>query len=283
VSRARRVSRPRSSAGARRTVPRSRSPSDEVPAPPATSKEKRDAALRERGLLPPPNPKTDVSRTERGSDQLDTSHVYPLTDAQKPSAMLSVHGENSREEWSEIPATRSLSDVSHGISFSTSTGLESESCAPNSNRLFEGELDANSRNRSINVSRGGPPNGESPPTTKGRVRRWAWLFNMHRSVVGMFSRSRRSSAEKGSGFDADGLPSPPIPTFPGERGEGCGSSRPRSHFSGRLEEQGLGEPGGPRAGQAVASPFYSRARIIMEASAIEDEESRRLTELAYLG
>ena len=266
--RASRLFRPKISVGTR-TVPRSRSSSDEVPAPSAASKEKRDAALRERGLLPPLNPKKDVGRTERRSAPLAPIFVDESTDGgaldmtgdvmPQPSATSPVH-ENSPEEesepcvptplhlpfpkasatcdfseinavpWGEIPAARSLSDVSHGISFATSTDSGSEfsetppfdashmntsagrgqnlghgvpgmaveqTRASNSNRPFEDVMGARWRRRSINASR-----DKSPPNTKGRVRLWAWLFNMHRSVVAMFSRSRRASADKGSGFDA---------------------------------------------------------------------------------
>lgn len=150
----------------------------------------------------------------------------------------------------EIAATRSLSDVSHGISFASSTGLESEfpgapltspfdasrmntsagrvqnlghipgMMDPEIERTY-GPNSNHRRKRFTNVPRDVPSDGENPPHTRG-VRRWAWLFNMHRSVVGLFSRSRTN---KGSGFDASGLPSPSNPAFSAEQG--------KTHFSGQ--------------------------------------------------
>ena len=56
--------------------------------------------------------------------------------------------------------------------------------------------------------------------------------------------------------------------------------------TGRLAEQGSGMItafAGSRAEQPASPPFHSRARNVMEASVIEDPESRRLAELTYLG
>jgi len=100
----------------------------------------------------------------------------------------------------------------------------------------------------------------------------ASLSNMRRSVVGTLSR--KSIAENGGGkmFDASHLP--PSPILPSTWNNSHSPTSPTF----RTEE--AGELSAIR--RAVSPVLYTRGHILMEASHIEDEESRRVTEMAFL-
>lgn len=110
-----------------------------------------------------------------------------------------------------------------------------------------------------------------PPSGEQRGRRLsvkASISNMRRSVVGTLSR-KSISAENTRGrkmFDASHLPPSPVvpsawrsPTSPGSNTEGGEAIR-----------------------RAVSPILYSRGHILLETSNIEDEETRRVTEMAFL-
>jgi hypothetical protein len=88
------------------------------------------------------------------------------------------------------------------------------------------------------------------------------LSNMRRSVVGTLGGG---SAKK---FNATHLP--PSPTLSGR-------------FAGSRASAAGSPPPTPRTRQAVAPVMYNRGSILLETAGIEDEESRRMTELAFLG
>ena len=93
----------------------------------------------------------------------------------------------------------------------------------------------------------------------------ASLSNMRRSVVGTLSRKPILAENSGRGkmFDASHLPPSPTlrsPTAPGF----------------------VTEDGESSARRGVSPIVYSRGHILMETNRIEDEESRRMTEMAFL-
>ncbi|PFH53140.1 hypothetical protein AMATHDRAFT_45763 [Amanita thiersii Skay4041] len=100
----------------------------------------------------------------------------------------------------------------------------------------------------------------------------ASLTNMRRSVVNSLSRTK-SNVNIGGGkgdktYDASHLP--PSPTFP-----------PTLASLARLELRHSSELLPPR--QPLSPTLHSRGSILLETSAIEDDEARRMTELAFLG
>ncbi|KAG5650325.1 hypothetical protein H0H81_012622 [Sphagnurus paluster] len=117
----------------------------------------------------------------------------------------------------------------------------------------------------------------------------ASLNNMRRSVVGTLTRPSKSptrpKSERQKTFDASHLP--PSPTIPNTFVDRAASrSPPMSPTSPRWGRFTQGSPlpapdFTPRL--AVAPMVYSRGSILIETNNIEDEETRRMTELAFLG
>jgi hypothetical protein len=103
-----------------------------------------------------------------------------------------------------------------------------------------------------------------------RLRVSASLTNMRRSVANTLSRTRSQLTVKGTKHDnTPNVLLPPSSTFPltGSTGvdmsmEGVATSTPR---------------------QPVSPTLHSHGSILLETSAIEDDEARRMTELAFLG
>ena len=96
------------------------------------------------------------------------------------------------------------------------------------------------------------------------------LSNMHRSVTSSLSRKSVSPDGKRKMFDASHLP--PSPVFPLSFRS---LHSPRSPTSPGFKTEG-------EMRRAVSPTVYSHGHILMEASYIEDEESRRVTEMAFL-
>ena len=90
--------------------------------------------------------------------------------------------------------------------------------------------------------------------------------NIRRSVVGTLSRKTTSPDRGAGGGKMNDTPSP----------ISSGSRHSPTLLSSTMEE-GEGE-----VRKAVSPTLYSRGHILMEASHIEDEESRRVTEMAFL-
>ncbi|KAF8802498.1 hypothetical protein BYT27DRAFT_7261032 [Phlegmacium glaucopus] len=126
--------------------------------------------------------------------------------------------------------------------------------------------------------RGNSANGDHSITPPGEFPRRlsvkASLSNMRRSVVGTLSRKLTvENSGGGKKFDASHLP--PSPVLPLAFGNSRSSY---TSPSVRMEEGGESLP----MRRAVSPMLYSRGHILMEASHIEDEESRRVTEMAFL-
>ncbi|TFK40202.1 hypothetical protein BDQ12DRAFT_721665 [Crucibulum laeve] len=131
------------------------------------------------------------------------------------------------------------------------------------------------------------PDSENSPK---RLSMSASLSNMRRSVVGSLSSRPKSTIETGAGskmFDASHLP--PSPTVPASFTERSSRSAPSlASGSASARSRSSSRPGattgvGARPRQAVSPTLHSRGSILLETSNIEDEESRRMTELAFLG
>lgn len=132
--------------------------------------------------------------------------------------------------------------------------------------------------------------------------------NIKRSVVGSLSggqgrgRSKSTRAAKkekevngDESFDATHLPaSPPLsPVLNKFNNSGSAPTEKRSVSAGKRSQTSLpplstrrpsaaSDSQPPVVRQAVSPVMYNRGSILAEASAIEDEESRRMTELAFL-
>lgn len=99
------------------------------------------------------------------------------------------------------------------------------------------------------------------------LRASASLTNMRRSVANTLSRTRSQLAIKGMKHDnAPDVRLPPSSTFPLTGATGVDMSM---------------EISTPR--QPVSPTLHSHGSILLETSAIEDDEARRMTELAFLG
>ncbi|KAF9466593.1 hypothetical protein BDZ94DRAFT_1233818 [Collybia nuda] len=126
----------------------------------------------------------------------------------------------------------------------------------------------------------------APGSLTRRLSMAASINNIRRSVVGSLTRPK-SSINTGpsvhKAFDASHLPpSPTIPTAFLEEGRSPTSpiSPTRTFFSSSRSP--VPETSAqPR--QAVSPVIHSRGTILQETNNIEDEESRRMTELAFLG
>ncbi|KAG6832788.1 hypothetical protein H0H92_009406 [Tricholoma furcatifolium] len=129
----------------------------------------------------------------------------------------------------------------------------------------------------------------TPTSMPRRLSMGASLSNMRRSIVGTLSRPTLKSpglgvkAAKG-GFDASHLP--PSPTVPARFVDQFGGTSPTSPkwsspFAQQQQQRPLPPDLKPRI--PVSPTLYSMPTIVAETSNIEDDETRRMTELAFLG
>lgn len=108
---------------------------------------------------------------------------------------------------------------------------------------------------------------DQPPR---RLAMSASLSNMRRSVVSSLSKPKSTLDFSGQlspkSFDASHLPPSPTPSAHGEAGQ-----------------PGAMTSVGPRPRRAVDPVLHSRGSIILQTNSIADDESRRMTEMAFLG
>lgn len=110
------------------------------------------------------------------------------------------------------------------------------------------------------------------------------LSSMRRSVVGTLSRKANLEIKVNGlkGYKASHLP--PSPTVDRSRSPVPTSPRSPSYLDRSRSPASSASPSSPTfQRQAVAPMMYNRGSILLETCAIEDEESRRMTELAFLG
>ncbi|KAF9489625.1 hypothetical protein BDN71DRAFT_1435279 [Pleurotus eryngii] len=120
------------------------------------------------------------------------------------------------------------------------------------------------------------------------------VFNLRRSIFGPLSRKSVDKQRLGTAFDASHLP--PSPTLPLSITDQTKSTNvltlPHSQSSPALanaralslsNKRGSAMPSPPQSPrQAVSPKMHSRGSIQVETHGIEDEESRRLCELAFI-
>jgi len=122
-----------------------------------------------------------------------------------------------------------------------------------------------------------------PSNAVAAKERLSMLSSVRRSVVGSFRRSK-STLNMGRNqktFNASHLPpSPTIATSFGEYARKSLSSPTRSLFPSPRPSDVGSVSSRPRLG--VAPTLHSRGSILVQMNNIEDEETRRVTELAFL-
>jgi hypothetical protein len=120
-----------------------------------------------------------------------------------------------------------------------------------------------------------------PSTAVVAKNRLSMLSSMRRSVVGSLSRSKTTFNTGGNKktFNASHLPS--SPTIPASFAEQAKKSPTRSLFMSPRRSDAGSKP--PVSRVAAAPIIYSRGSILDEMKNIKDEETRRVTELAFLG
>ncbi|KAG6902836.1 hypothetical protein C0995_010721 [Termitomyces sp. Mi166 len=127
---------------------------------------------------------------------------------------------------------------------------------------------------------------DSPPnnTLPRRLSMGASLNNMRRSLAGTFSRTKVAelvvSAEKGC--DVSHLPPSPTPSAASADQVGVSPVASPKLSPTFLQQQRQASPE-LKLRASVSPTLYSRGTIVAETNNIEDEESRRVTELAFLG
>ncbi|KAI0950690.1 hypothetical protein AcW1_007934 [Taiwanofungus camphoratus] len=148
----------------------------------------------------------------------------------------------------------------------------------------------------IFIKKATPARGENPPPKLPRAS--SSMNNLRRSIAGTLSALRPKSALVPSAstpdvtdsrhtlatsrfFDASHLPPPPSlihppSTFPYTRRAGGQGSMSSVASDGRTMGVGL------RSRQAVSPTIHNRGSILLETRLIEDAESRRLSEMAFL-
>jgi len=130
------------------------------------------------------------------------------------------------------------------------------------------------KRKSMNLFRRNAPEPlQSPNDTNHQLNSKLSMGSIRRSVVGLARpKSAIFPSSGGRTFDASHLPpSPGIPVSFADR-----------------QDSSLGPNGFQRGGSVtrrapLAPTMHSRGSILIEASGIEDEESRRMTELAFCG
>ncbi|KAG6865978.1 hypothetical protein C0991_009980 [Blastosporella zonata] len=125
-------------------------------------------------------------------------------------------------------------------------------------------------------------------TPSRRLSMGASLNNMRRSVIGTLSRPKPAGLAvkvERAGFDASHLP--PSPTIPAVFAEHASSFSPIASpkWTSPFQQQQQQRPMPPdfKTRIPVSPTLYSRGGIVAETNNIEDDESRRMTELAFLG
>ncbi|KAF4571288.1 hypothetical protein EYR36_008617 [Pleurotus pulmonarius] len=118
------------------------------------------------------------------------------------------------------------------------------------------------------------------------------VFNLRRSIFGPLSRKSLDKQRLGSAFDASHLP--PSPTLPLSFADQAksGTALPHSQSSPALakarappssNKRGAAMPSPPQSPRRAVSPkIHSRGSIQIETHGIQDDESRRLCELAFI-
>ncbi|KAG5723605.1 hypothetical protein E4T56_gene18152 [Termitomyces sp. T112] len=120
-----------------------------------------------------------------------------------------------------------------------------------------------------------------PPNTASsrRLSMGASFYNMRRSLVGTLSRTKAAGlVVKTDRFDASHLPPPATPSPPAA----YSGVRPAAGLKFLQEQQFPASPES-KLRVSVSPMLYSRGTIVAEINNIEDEESQRMTELAFLG
>ena len=120
------------------------------------------------------------------------------------------------------------------------------------------------------------------------------VFNLRRSIFGPLSRKSVDKQCLGSAFDASHLPpSPTLPlSFADQAKSASGTAIPHSQSSPALararappssNKKGAAMPSPPQSPRRAVSPkIHSRGSIQIETHGIQDDESRRLCELAFI-
>ncbi|KAG6879614.1 hypothetical protein C0992_000642 [Termitomyces sp. T32_za158] len=119
---------------------------------------------------------------------------------------------------------------------------------------------------------------DPPPTTNlpRRLSIRASINNLRRSFVGTLSRAKSPGLSKADkGFGPSHLPPSPVASIDQTSVD-------------QVEDSKLSQTQSPASPElnlriSVSPTFYSRGTIVAETNNIEDEESRRMTELAFLG
>lgn len=117
--------------------------------------------------------------------------------------------------------------------------------------------------------------------------------NLRRSVVGTINSSGSSSSNRQSTYSGDSSLSsfdathlPPSPTLPASFSSGASAGGLSSSSSAPTRLRPQKNHGPPpvsvRPRQALSPTMHSRGSILIEAGSIEDDESRRLSEMAFL-
>ncbi|KAH9486702.1 hypothetical protein JR316_0000767 [Psilocybe cubensis] len=128
------------------------------------------------------------------------------------------------------------------------------------------------------------PSNDNPPTLRPRrLTMSASLNNLRRSFIGSLSRSSPSESTSKKSFNASHLP--PSPTIPAQfavQATASLGSRLASPLPSPTPDDHV-----PLLSPSARSPrpvvMYNRGSILLETANIEDDEVRRMTELAFLG
>ncbi|KAF8825268.1 hypothetical protein HHX47_DHR7000167 [Lentinula edodes] len=125
------------------------------------------------------------------------------------------------------------------------------------------------------------PKISSDKQAGGKMSRSNSLANFRQSVVSTLSR-KPSSFKKPTSFKFDGMNLPPSPTVPASlAGQSINSSMSTQSVKSKDSLSHTVPVPVPR--QALSPKIHSRGSILLEASHIEDEETRRMTEMAFMG
>ncbi|KAG6856501.1 hypothetical protein H0H87_003694 [Tephrocybe sp. NHM501043] len=179
-----------------------------------------------------------------------------------------------------VVTTTETKDVTHSVARSRNPTdpIEAKEQTPERRKSFN----PFKRNQ---ISSPEAPDKVSPPTTSPsrRLSMSASLSNMRRSVIGTISRPKATGLVKmEKGFDASHLP--PSPTIPAVFAQDAGgSSTITPKWPSPFQHQQHSVQLEVKTRIPVSPTLYSRGTIVAETSNIEDDESRRMTELAFLG
>ncbi|KAJ3852581.1 hypothetical protein EV368DRAFT_64814 [Lentinula lateritia] len=125
------------------------------------------------------------------------------------------------------------------------------------------------------------PKISSEKQVGGKMSRSNSLANFRQSVVSTLSR-KPSSFKKPTSFKFNGTNLPPSPTVPASlAGQSINSSMSTQSVKSKDSLPHTMPVPVPR--QALSPKIHSRGSILLETSHIEDEETRRMTEMAFMG